>query len=274
MKSRAIAEFLFLTCLQCRPRSVSPREPPSLIELRTDLVNVRLHSSRQGLYIIDLSLPTRVPRFLPQGGLHSVADVQWSPHSTKPHSIVSTSSEKMLLWNLGLPSERGIEREVVAHRRAVTDVNWAVFNDNVRPLALRQTPCWLTDSAALSLSRHALRRSSPPVVWTASSRTGTSERPWIGTASDSLPGASARAQRRLSGTGRKSSSSPVRTTTRSSSGTQGRARYRSLRSRRTRPRSTGSTGVARMPMSLSPARLVRPPSSIRTTAQNPLLTTQ
>jgi hypothetical protein len=77
-------------------------------------------------------LPTRVPRFLPQGGLHSVADVQWSPHSSKPHSIVSTSSEKMLLWNLGLPSERGIEREVVAHRRAVTDINWAVFNDNVR----------------------------------------------------------------------------------------------------------------------------------------------
>jgi hypothetical protein len=38
----------------------------------------------------------------------------------------------MLLWNLGLPSERGIEREVVAHRRAVTDINWAVFNDNVR----------------------------------------------------------------------------------------------------------------------------------------------
>jgi hypothetical protein len=91
-----------------------------------------LSVSRQGLYIIDLALPTRVPRFLPQGGLHSVADVQWSPHSSKPHSIVSTSSEKMLLWNLGLPSERGIEREVVAHRRAVTDINWAVFNDNVR----------------------------------------------------------------------------------------------------------------------------------------------
>lgn len=29
-ESRAIANFLFLTCLQCRPSSVSPREPPSL----------------------------------------------------------------------------------------------------------------------------------------------------------------------------------------------------------------------------------------------------
>ncbi|CDZ97888.1 Conserved WD40 repeat-containing protein [Phaffia rhodozyma] len=88
-------------------------------------------AARQGLYIIDLEATARVPRFLPQGGLRVPADVQWSPHSSMAHSIVSTSAQKLLVWNLGLPSEKGIEREVEAHTRAVSDVNWAVFHPQV-----------------------------------------------------------------------------------------------------------------------------------------------
>lgn len=60
------------------------------------------------------------------------ADVQWAPHHTLPHSIVSTSAQKLLLWNLALPSESAITREVDAHTRAIADINWGVFNPKVR----------------------------------------------------------------------------------------------------------------------------------------------
>ncbi|KAL7412467.1 WD40-repeat-containing domain protein [Mrakia frigida] len=88
-------------------------------------------ASRKGLYIIDLTNPSRLPRFLPQGGLRSVADCQWNPSSTRPRSVVSTSAQKLLLWDLGLPSHRAISREVDAHTRAISDINWAVFNPDV-----------------------------------------------------------------------------------------------------------------------------------------------
>ncbi|KAJ6566840.1 hypothetical protein B0H19DRAFT_1067114 [Mycena capillaripes] len=61
-------------------------------------------AARRGLFIIDLESPFSVPRFLPQGGTWNVADVQWNPHVSRAEYIVSTSSEKLLIWNLLLPS--------------------------------------------------------------------------------------------------------------------------------------------------------------------------
>ncbi|KAF8637465.1 hypothetical protein AX16_010793 [Volvariella volvacea WC 439] len=83
-------------------------------------------AARRGLFIIDLEAPLEVPRFLPQGGTWDVADVQWNPHSARAEYIVSTSSEKLLVWNLLLnpKSKTSIEHILHAHYRAVTDTNW------------------------------------------------------------------------------------------------------------------------------------------------------
>lgn len=61
----------------------------------------------------------------------SFSSVQWAPHACRPRSIVSTSAQKLLLWDLGLSSQKGIAREVEAHTRAIADINWAVFNPDI-----------------------------------------------------------------------------------------------------------------------------------------------
>ncbi|KAJ7130097.1 hypothetical protein C8R43DRAFT_896484 [Mycena crocata] len=106
-------------------------------------------AARRGLFIIDLESPLSVPRFLPQGGTWDVADVQWNPHVSRAEYIVSTSAEKLLIWNLLLststaahlptayashtaqsahPSSAsapsGIQYILHAHYRAITDINW------------------------------------------------------------------------------------------------------------------------------------------------------
>ncbi|KAJ7739030.1 hypothetical protein DFH07DRAFT_983862 [Mycena maculata] len=93
-------------------------------------------AARRGLFIIDLESPLSVPRFLPQGGTWDVADVQWNPHTSRAEYIVSTSAEKLLIWNLHLsaPSPAGaqtqsqspsaIQHVLHAHYRAITDINW------------------------------------------------------------------------------------------------------------------------------------------------------
>ncbi|KAF8209638.1 hypothetical protein K438DRAFT_1711879 [Mycena galopus ATCC 62051] len=119
-------------------------------------------AARRGLFIIDLESPLSVPRFLPQGGTWDVADVQWNPHTSRAEYIVSTSSEKLLIWNLLLPSPSypyptsasasalnssssssaatsrnnsnpvpssasapsSIAHVLHAHYRAITDINW------------------------------------------------------------------------------------------------------------------------------------------------------
>ncbi|KAJ7473279.1 WD40-repeat-containing domain protein [Mycena latifolia] len=95
-------------------------------------------AARRGLFIIDLESPLSVPRFLPQGGTWDVADVQWNPHPSRAEYIVSTSSEKLLIWNLHLPSSSvqpsssgsdaqhpsSIQHILHAHYRAITDINW------------------------------------------------------------------------------------------------------------------------------------------------------
>ncbi|TFK38773.1 hypothetical protein BDQ12DRAFT_630610 [Crucibulum laeve] len=81
-------------------------------------------AARRGLFIIDLESPFEVPRFLPQGGTWDVADVQWNPHPSRAEYIVSTSSEKMLIWNLLLVGKTSIEHILKSHYRAITDINW------------------------------------------------------------------------------------------------------------------------------------------------------
>ncbi|KAI4527925.1 WD40 repeat-like protein [Schizophyllum commune Loenen D] len=81
-------------------------------------------AARRGLFIIDLEAPLEVPRFLPQGGTWDVADVQWSPHVARSEYVVSTSSEKLLIWNLMLQGKTSIQHVLHSHYRAITDINW------------------------------------------------------------------------------------------------------------------------------------------------------
>ncbi|KAF9491085.1 hypothetical protein BDN71DRAFT_1453503 [Pleurotus eryngii] len=81
-------------------------------------------AARRGLFIIDLEAPLEIPRFLPQGGTWDVADVQWNPHPSRAEYIVSTSSEKLLIWNLRIVGKTSIEHILHSHYRAITDINW------------------------------------------------------------------------------------------------------------------------------------------------------
>jgi len=88
-------------------------------------------AARKGLFIIDLDSSLEVPRFLPQGGTWDVADVQWNPHLSHANYIVSTSSEKLLIWNLLLGGKTSIEHILHSHYRAITDINWHTSDPNV-----------------------------------------------------------------------------------------------------------------------------------------------
>ncbi|KAI0368548.1 hypothetical protein BV20DRAFT_969152 [Pilatotrama ljubarskyi] len=88
-------------------------------------------ASRKGLYIIDLETPYQLPRFLPQGGTWDVADVQWNPHLSHNEYIVSTSSEKLLIWNLFLGGRTSIEHVLRSHYRAITDINWHTIEPDI-----------------------------------------------------------------------------------------------------------------------------------------------
>ncbi|KAI0646043.1 hypothetical protein C8Q79DRAFT_1110779 [Trametes meyenii] len=88
-------------------------------------------ASRKGLFIIDLEAPFQLPRFLPQGGTWDVADVQWNPHPSHNEYIVSTSSEKLLIWNLLLGGRTSIEHVLRSHYRAITDINWHTIEPDI-----------------------------------------------------------------------------------------------------------------------------------------------
>jgi WD40 repeat protein len=81
-------------------------------------------AAKRGLFIIDLKAPLEIPRFLPQGGTWDVADVQWNPHPSRSEYIVSTSCEKLLIWNLLSKEKTAIQHILRAHYRAITDINW------------------------------------------------------------------------------------------------------------------------------------------------------
>ncbi|KAI0300131.1 hypothetical protein B0F90DRAFT_1725223 [Multifurca ochricompacta] len=88
-------------------------------------------AARNGLFIIDLKAPSDVPRFLPQGGTWDVADVQWNPHPARAEYIISTSSEKLLIWNLCLTGKSAIQHALHSHYRAITDINWHTQDPDV-----------------------------------------------------------------------------------------------------------------------------------------------
>lgn len=77
--------------------------------------------------IIDLDDPFSPPRRLPHATSWEVADVQWSPHASKPSWVISTSNQKALVWNLALPSSCAIEHMLHGHQRAITDINFHGF---------------------------------------------------------------------------------------------------------------------------------------------------
>ncbi|PWW78421.1 hypothetical protein C7212DRAFT_182250 [Tuber magnatum] len=95
-----------------------------LIWGRVDLV------FRQGLHIVDLDNPYDPPRFLQHLTAWSVADVQWSPHASHSHWVVSTSNQKAIVWNLVLPSRKAIEHVLHSHTRAITDINFSAHQPN------------------------------------------------------------------------------------------------------------------------------------------------
>ncbi|KAJ7738770.1 WD40-repeat-containing domain protein [Mycena metata] len=125
-------------------------------------------AARRGLFIIDLESPLSVPRFLPQGGTWDVADVQWNPHTSRAEYIVSTSSEKLLIWNLLLPSPSypphpkggvglgkntpvkasasapsSIAHILHAHYRAITDINWHPAEEERDVVASTGVDSWI-----------------------------------------------------------------------------------------------------------------------------------
>lgn len=60
-----------------------------------------------------------------------MADVQWSPHASRPSWVISTSNQKAMLWNLALPSNRAIEHVIHGHTRAITDINFHSKNPEI-----------------------------------------------------------------------------------------------------------------------------------------------
>ncbi|KAG8748743.1 hypothetical protein FRC10_000134 [Ceratobasidium sp. 414] len=95
------------------------------------LQHTHLDLRRKGLFIIDLENPYDPPRFIPQGGTWEVADVQWNPHPARSNLICSTSSQKLLVWDLNMPGQNAIQRRLHAHYRAITDINWHSFTPDV-----------------------------------------------------------------------------------------------------------------------------------------------
>lgn len=85
-------------------------------------------AGRRGLFIIDLDDPFTTPRWLHHITSWEVADVQWSPHHTKPSWCISTSNQKALLWDLSRSSNNAILNVLHHHTRAITDINFHPFD--------------------------------------------------------------------------------------------------------------------------------------------------
>lgn len=88
-------------------------------------------AGRRGIYVVDLDDPFSPPRWLHHLTSWEVADVQWSPHISKPSWIVSTSNQKALLWNLARNGEDAIEHVIHGHSRAITDINFHPQNPDL-----------------------------------------------------------------------------------------------------------------------------------------------
>ncbi|CCH46746.1 WD40-repeat-containing protein [Wickerhamomyces ciferrii] len=77
-----------------------------------------------GLYVVDLDDPFSPPRWFHHMTSWEVADVQWSPHSSKPSWVISTSNQKAMVWNLARSTSNAIEFVLHGHSRAITDINF------------------------------------------------------------------------------------------------------------------------------------------------------
>ena len=88
--------------------------------------------SREGLHIIDLDTPWSPPRHLRHYIPWEVADVQWSPFAARDYWIVSTSNQKVLVWNVASRDPgTAIEHTLHGHSRAVTDINFSAHHPDI-----------------------------------------------------------------------------------------------------------------------------------------------
>ncbi|GMK56439.1 hypothetical protein CspeluHIS016_0302790 [Cutaneotrichosporon spelunceum] len=109
--------------------TISINQPVGSLSISPSSRDVCL-ASRKGLYILDLANLESAPRFVPQGGTWQIADVQWSPHAVTDNLILSTSCQKLLVWDLA--AQVALNRSIdEAHERAITDINWAALNPNM-----------------------------------------------------------------------------------------------------------------------------------------------
>ncbi|KAF8581466.1 hypothetical protein K439DRAFT_1636189 [Ramaria rubella] len=125
-------------------------------------------AARSGLYVIDLEAPLEVPRFLPQGGTWDVADVQWNPHPSRANYVVSTSSEKLLIWNLDRPDRSAIQFILSRHYRSITDLNWHNHNPDIVASTGIDSWIWMWD----------LRTSMRPVTGLCAFNPGATQVKW------------------------------------------------------------------------------------------------
>lgn len=108
--------------------TISINQPVGSLSISPSSRDVCL-ASRKGLYILDLANLESAPRFVPQGGTWQIADVQWSPHAVTDNLILSTSCQKLLVWNLA--AQVALDRSIEAHERAITDINWHALDPNM-----------------------------------------------------------------------------------------------------------------------------------------------
>lgn len=113
-------------------------------------------ASRKGLFILDMQYPDQVPRWIPQGGFSQIADCQWSPHPATSNLILTTSSQKLLVWDLASTSpSTSLYRSIDAHHRAITDINWHARDPNLMATTSIDgaVKCWDLRVAASKHSR-------------------------------------------------------------------------------------------------------------------------
>jgi len=62
-------------------------------------------------------------------GRADLISCQWSPHPATSNLILSTSSQKLLVWDLA--AQRCLHKSIDAHSRAITDINWHARNPDL-----------------------------------------------------------------------------------------------------------------------------------------------
>ncbi|CAG8540242.1 10142_t:CDS:2, partial [Acaulospora colombiana] len=88
-------------------------------------------AARNGLLIVDLENPGEDPRALHNLTKWDVADVQWNPHHNREERVASTSNQKGLIWNLTKDSKSAVECILHGHTRAISDLNWSMFDSEM-----------------------------------------------------------------------------------------------------------------------------------------------